>query len=74
MQQCAVWLAALLLGVVVRAAGGEGNSPVRFVVLGAGRTGSNLLVHTLREHPQVVVHGECFGGTAGHRQSEFLDR
>lgn len=52
---------------------------VRFVILGRGRTGSNLLRTSLSSHPNAVVHGELFnnagrreprihwGGTPGYR-------
>mmetsp|Transcript_11459 Transcript_11459/g.32517 ORF Transcript_11459/g.32517 Transcript_11459/m.32517 type:complete len:298 (+) Transcript_11459:219-1112(+) len=50
----------------------EGATTQRFVILGAGRTGSNLFVHTLREHPQVLVHKEVFNSAVG-RGTQYLD-
>lgn len=35
---------------------------VRFIVLSRSRTGSNLLVNSLRTHPQLRVYGEIFRG------------
>jgi hypothetical protein len=37
--------------------------PVRFVLLGEGRTGSNLLVQALNSHPAVRCFGEVFNWT-----------
>lgn len=39
------------------------SAPVRFIVLGEGRTGSNLLVQALNGHPQVRCFGEVFNWT-----------
>lgn len=36
-------------------------SPVRFMIACAARTGSTLLVRTLRSHPALVMHGEVWG-------------
>lgn len=38
----------------------EPDAPVRFVVVGAERTGSNLLVDMLATHPDVAAAGELF--------------
>lgn len=38
-----------------------GRDPVRFVIFTNGRTGSNLIVSLLKEHPEVRVHSEIFG-------------
>ena len=35
---------------------------VRFMIACAARTGSTMLVRTLRSHPGLVVHGEVWGG------------
>ncbi len=35
--------------------------PVRFMIACAARTGSTMLVRTLRSHPALVVHGEVWG-------------
>jgi LPS sulfotransferase NodH len=35
--------------------------PVRFMIACAARTGSTMLVRTLRSHPELVVHGEVWG-------------
>ena len=34
------------------------HPPVRFMIACAARTGSTMLVRTLRSHPAVVVHGD----------------
>ena len=33
----------------------------RFMIACAARTGSTMLVRTLRSHPRLIVHGEVFG-------------
>lgn len=35
--------------------------PVRFMIACAARTGSTMLVRTLRSHPGLIVHGEVWG-------------
>ena len=37
------------------------QAPVRFMIACAARTGSTMLVRTLRSHPGLVVHGEVWG-------------
>lgn len=37
------------------------HSPVRFMIACAARTGSTMLVRTLRSHPGLVMHGEVWG-------------
>lgn len=37
------------------------QAPVRFMIACAARTGSTMLVRTLRSHPALVVHGEVWG-------------
>ena len=37
------------------------QSPARFMIACAARTGSTMLVRTLRSHPGVVMHGEVWG-------------
>lgn len=37
------------------------QAPVRFMIACAARTGSTMLVRTLRSHPGVVMHGEVWG-------------
>ena len=37
------------------------QAPVRFMIACAARTGSTMLVRTLRSHPDLVVHGEVWG-------------
>ncbi len=54
----------------------------RFVILGMGRTGSNLLATSLRSHPDVLCYGELFNnaqmgkrvdwGVDGHRSTQAL--
>jgi len=39
------------------------QAPVRFMIACAARTGSTMLVRTLRSHPGMVVHGEVWGDT-----------
>lgn len=36
-------------------------APVRFMIACAARTGSTMLVRTLRSHPALIVHGEVWG-------------
>lgn len=37
------------------------QAPVRFMIACAARTGSTMLVRTLRSHPALVMHGEVWG-------------
>lgn len=37
------------------------QAPVRFMIACAARTGSTMLVRTLRSHPGLIVHGEVWG-------------
>lgn len=37
------------------------QAPVRFMIACAARTGSTMLVRTLRSHPALLVHGEVWG-------------
>jgi hypothetical protein len=37
------------------------HAPVRFMIACAARTGSTMLVRTLRSHPGVIMHGEVWG-------------
>ena len=37
------------------------QSPVRFMIACAARTGSTMLVRTLRSHPALLMHGEVWG-------------
>lgn len=51
---------------VLRSSIGTANSlgktkPTRFVIFTNGRTGSNLLVSLLNEHPKLRIHSEIFG-------------
>ena len=39
------------------------QAPVRFMIACAARTGSTMLVRTLRSHPGLIVHGEVWGDT-----------
>jgi hypothetical protein len=38
------------------------HAPVRFMIACAARTGSTMLVRTLRSHPALITHGEVWGG------------
>lgn len=42
-------------------AGPMPQPPVRFMIACAARTGSTMLVRTLRSHPALLVHGEVWG-------------
>ena len=45
------------------------RAPVGFMIACAARTGSTMLVRTLRSHPGLVVHGEVWGdGMVGRGQ------
>jgi len=45
----------------------------RFVLLSAARSGTSLIIETLRTHPQALVHGEIFHEKVEwHVRSEFL--
>jgi hypothetical protein len=37
------------------------HAPVRFMIACAARTGSTMLVRTLRSHPALLMHGEAWG-------------
>lgn len=47
------------------------NQPTRFVVLGHGRTGSTLVVQTLRDHPNVRMYGEIFHDDPAERPTSL---
>ena len=53
MRRLAVALAAATLAQ-------EPEAPVRLLLLAGARTGSSLLVSTLRKHPEILCHGEVF--------------
>ncbi len=42
-------------------AGSMSRLPRRFMIACAARTGSTMLVRTLRTHPALLVHGEVWG-------------
>ena len=44
-------------------AGPMPQPPVRFMIACAARTGSTMLVRTLRSHPALLVHGDVAGAT-----------
>ena len=39
---------------------GENQKYIKFIVLGHPRSGSTMLISTLRKHPQIVGFGEIF--------------
>ena len=39
----------------------------KFIILGTGRTGSNMLMSALQAHPQVVIYGEIFNNARHDR-------
>ena len=39
----------------------------KFIILGKGRTGSNMLASALRSHTQIVAYGELFNNADHHR-------
>lgn len=43
------------------AGAGSAPAPRRFMIACAARTGSTMLVRTLRGHPQLLMHGEVWG-------------
>jgi hypothetical protein len=44
---------------------------VRFILLGYGRTGSNLIIRNLAEHPSVRMFGELFHDSEQERERAF---
>jgi LPS sulfotransferase NodH len=47
--------------------------PTRFIILGHGRTGSNLLGSSLNQHPDVAAHGELYHDVEEKRAASPVD-
>lgn len=51
----------------------ETSEPVRFVILAAPRTGSNMLCSMLNSHPQILCHHEIFNPLGMHYALDHRD-
>jgi LPS sulfotransferase NodH len=51
----------------------KSEDPMRFVVLAAGRTGSNMLCNLLHSHPEILCHHELFNVDAIYYALDYRD-